>query len=157
MSQWRYFITWSGFLLLFHSCVANIVNGNGRIKWRPGNEAWLFELTDLQWKVRAASPSHLILNSTMATSGRENFNPAYETFRKHSAGLLTIIQDPEVLAWELFSKSVISCTGWVHNNMTHERATRTSNLLMAVGSQIEVDPGVFDTFLSVLTKWPSMS
>ena len=41
--------------------------------------------------------------------------------------------------------------------MTHERGERTSNLLMAVGSQIAVDPGMFDVFLSVLTKRPSMS
>ena len=93
----------------------------------------------------------------MATGG-ENFNPAYEAFRKHSADLLTVIQDPEVLAWELFSNSVISSTVVEFaNNMMHGRGTRTSNLLMAVGSRIEVDPTVFDMFLSVLTKRTSMS
>ena len=55
------------------------------------------------------SPAQLILNTTMATGGvGENFNPAYETFRKHSADLLTVIQDPEVLAWDLLS-SLICC------------------------------------------------
>ena len=94
----------------------------------------------------------------MATGGGENFNPAYETFRKHSADLLMVIQDPEVLAWELFSKNVVTSTVVEFaNNMTHEKGTRTSNLLMAVGSQISVDPGVFDVFLSVLTKQPAMS
>ena len=94
----------------------------------------------------------------MGTGGGENFNPAYETFRKHSADLLTVIQDPEVLAWELFSKNVVTLTVVEFaNNMTHEKGTRTSNLLMAVGSQISVDPGVFDVFLSVLTKQPAMS
>ena len=104
------------------------------------------------------SPTYLILNLTMGTGGGENFNPAYETFRKHSADLLTVIQDPEVLAWELFSKNVVTLTVVEFaNNMTHEKGTRTSNLLMAVGSQISVDPGVFDVFLSVLTKQPAMS
>ena len=93
----------------------------------------------------------------MATGG-ENFNPAHETFRKHSADLLTAIQDPGVLAWELYSKNVVSSTVVEFaNNMTHERGERTSKLLMAVGSQIVADPGAFDVFLSVLNKLPSMS
>ena len=94
----------------------------------------------------------------MATGGGENFNPGHETFRKYSADLLTAIQDPEVLAWVLYSKGVVSFTVVEFaNNMTHEKGTRTSNLLMAVGSQIAVDPGAFDVFLSVLTKQPAMS
>ena len=97
------------------------------------------------------------LNSAMATGG-ENFNPAYETFRKHSADLLTVIQDPEVLSWELFSENVVTSTVVEFaNNMKHERGERTSKLLMAVGSKIEVEPGTFDVFLSVLAKRPSMS
>ena len=94
----------------------------------------------------------------MDRSSRETCEPPHETFRKHSADLLTIIQDPEVLAWELYSKGVVSSAVVdFANNMAHERGTRTSKLLMAVGSQIEVDPGVFDVFLSVLAKRPSMS
>ena len=94
----------------------------------------------------------------MATGGGENLNPAHETFRKHSADLLMVIQDAEVLAWELYSESVVSsAVVEFANNMTHERGTRTSKLLMAVGSQIEVDPGAFNVFLSVLAKRPSMS
>jgi len=102
-------------------------------------------------------PTNTQRNSTMATGG-ENFNPAYEAFRKHSADLLMVIQDPEVLAWELFSKKVVtSAVVEFANNKMHERDERTSKLLMAVGSQIAVDPGVFDVFLSVLAKRPSMS
>ena len=93
----------------------------------------------------------------MATGG-EDFNPAYETFRKQSADLLTVIQDPEVLAWELYSENVVTSTVVEFaNNMLHGRGTRTSNLLMAVDSRIAVDPGVFDVFLSVLDRRPSMS
>ena len=102
--------------------------------------------------------SILKFGAIMDRSSRENFNPAHKTFRKHSADLLTVIQDPEVLAWELYSESVISsAVVEFANNMTHERGVRTSNLLMAVGSQIAVDPGVFDVFLSVLAKRPAMS
>ena len=94
----------------------------------------------------------------MATGGRENFTPAYETFRKHSADLLTHIRDPEVLAWELFSESIIPPAVRDAAVYTmHETGARTSNLLMAVESQIKVDPGVFDVFLSVLAKRPPMS
>ena len=94
----------------------------------------------------------------MSAGGGENLNPAHETFRKHSADLLTVIQDPEVLAWELYSESVVSsAVVEFTNNMTHERGTRTSKLLMAVGSQIEVDQKAFNLFLSVLAKRPSLS
>ena len=89
----------------------------------------------------------------MATGGGENFNPAHDTFRKHSADLLAVIQDPEVLAWELYAENIISfAVVEFANKMMHERGTRTSNLLMAVGSQIKVCPGAFNTFLSVLAK-----
>ena len=93
----------------------------------------------------------------MATGG-ENFNPAYETFRKHSADLLTVIQDPEVLAWELYVENIISTA--VRDAATyvmHEKGMRTWNLLAAVESQIKVDPGTFNKFLSVLAKRPPMS
>ena len=93
-----------------------------------------------------------------ATGGGGNFNPAYETFRKHSADLLTAIQDPEVLAWELYAESVITPTVRdAATNMMHERGKRTSDLLAAVDSRIMVDPGAFDVFLSVLDKRPAMS
>ena len=94
----------------------------------------------------------------MATSEGESFNPAYKAFRKHSADLLTIIQDPEVLAWELFAQNIISpAVRDAATNMTHERGVRTSKLLAAVESQIAVDPKTFDVFLSMLAKRPPMS
>ena len=94
----------------------------------------------------------------MATSDRENFDPAYDAFRKHSADLLTAIQDPEVLAWELYAENIIpSAVRDAANNTMHERHKRTSDLLAAVDSQIVVDPGAFDVFLSMLAKRPSMS
>ena len=94
----------------------------------------------------------------MDTTRGKPFNPAYETFRKHSVDLLTVIRDPDVLAWELFSESVITSTVVEFaNNMMHERGVRISKLLMAMDSRIAVDPGTFDIFLSVLAKRPSMS
>ena len=94
----------------------------------------------------------------MATGGRENFNPAYEIFRKQSADLLIVIQDPEVLAWELYAENIIpAAVRDAVTNMTHERGMRTSKLLAAVESQIAVDPKKFNVFLSVLAKEPSMS
>ena len=93
----------------------------------------------------------------MATGG-ENFNPAHESFRKHSADLLMVIQDPEVLAWDLYAENIIPSTVRdAANNMMHERGKRTSDLLAAVDSRIAADLGAFDVFLSVLAKRPSMS
>ena len=93
----------------------------------------------------------------MATAD-ENFNPAYEAFRKHSADLLVAIQDPEVLARELYAENIISAAARdTANSMMLDRDRRSSNLLAAVESQIAVDQGVFDVFLSVLAKRPLMS
>ena len=94
----------------------------------------------------------------MATSIRKNFDPAYKAFCKHSADLLMAIQDPEVLAWGLYADNIITpAVRDAANNTMHERGKRTSDLLAAVDSRIAVDPGVFDVFLSVLSKRPSMS
>ena len=94
----------------------------------------------------------------MATGGRESFNHAYETFRKHSADLLRVIQDPEALAWELYSKDIITVdeheAACYH---MHGRSMRTSNLLSAVESRIKVNSGTFDVFLAVLAKQPLIS
>ena len=90
-------------------------------------------------------------------SDREDFNPACEVFQKHSADLLTVIQDPEVLAWELYAENIISPkVRDAASFMMYERGARTSNLLAAVESRIAVDPRAFDVFLSVLAKRPSM-
>ena len=93
----------------------------------------------------------------MATSARENLNPPDRTIRKYFNDLLTVIQDPEVLAWELYAKNIISsAVRDAAANYMHEREVRASNLLMAVESRIKVDPGVFDVFLSVLAQRPAM-
>ena len=90
--------------------------------------------------------------------GGENFNPAYKAFRKHSADLLMAIQDPKVLAWELYAEDIISiAVRNAANSMIEERDKRSSDLLAAVESRIVVDAGAFDVFLSVLAKRPSMS
>jgi len=46
----------------------------------------------------------------MATGNEESVNPAYDSFRKHSAELLATIQDFKVtaLAWDLFTNEFIS-------------------------------------------------
>ena len=93
-----------------------------------------------------------------AAGGGGNFNPAYEAFRKHSADLLTVIQDPEVLAWELYAENIIPpAVRDAAAYVMHERGVRTLNLLAAVESQIKVDPGMFNKFLSVLAKRSPMS
>ena len=94
----------------------------------------------------------------MATGTGGGENPASETFRKYSADLLTAIQDPEVLAWELYAKNIITtAVRDAASYMMHERGVRTSKLLSAVESRITTDPKVFDVFLSVLSKRPYMS
>ena len=44
----------------------------------------------------------------MATGSSSN--AAIETFRKHSAELLKVIQNPEVFAWDLYTKGMITST-----------------------------------------------
>jgi len=97
----------------------------------------------------------------MAAGGEEtSFTPAgeLEAFRKHSADLLTAIQDPEILAWELYAKNIICRAARdAAAHTMHEKGVRTSNLLAAVESRIAVDPRIFSVFLSVLAKRPSLS
>ena len=101
--------------------------------------------------------THLSAESETIHAGK-NFNPAYEAFHKHSADLFMVMEDPEVLAWELFSKDVVPSTVVEFtNNKMHDRGMRISKLLMAVESQIEVDPEAFDVVMSVFTKRPLMS
>ena len=89
---------------------------------------------------------------------KENLNPAHKAFHKHSADLLMVIQDPKVLAWELYAQNIISpAVRDAATNMMHDRSKRTSDLLAAVDSRIAVDPGAFEVFLAVLAKRSSMS
>ena len=69
-----------------------------------------------------------------------------------------VIQDPEVLAWELHAQNIIpAAVRDAAAYMMHEKGARTLKLLIAVESKIKVDPGAFEVFLSVLAKRTSMS
>ena len=60
--------------------------------------------------------------------------------------------------WDLFTKKFISAP--VHGAATypmHDKNHRASNLLKAVGSRLDVDPGEFDVFLSALARLQSMA
>ena len=71
----------------------------------------------------------------MATGVKENFNPAYKTFRKYSAHLLKVIQHPDVLALELFSEDIITADEReAACYYLHRSTMRTVNLLLAVES-----------------------
>ena len=70
--------------------------------------------------------------------------------------LLTVIQDPDDLAWELYLGDIITA----HERKAacyhmHGRSMRTSSMLSAVESKIEVDLGKFDVLLSTLAKQPN--
>ena len=80
-------------------------------------------------------------------------NAAYEAFREHSADLITVIDDPVVLAWELFGTHVISDTVADEVSvMGLSAAYKNARLLSAVRDQIKVDPTKLDTFLEALRK-----
>ena len=80
-----------------------------------------------------------------------------EAFRKCSADLVREIQDPDLLAWELYSNDVISETVMDKVSMvglsTVQRKTR---LLNAVRVQIATDPTKFQNLLKVLRRQPSL-
>ena len=68
--------------------------------------------------------------------------------------LFTVIQDPEDLAWKLYLGDIIITA---HERKAacyhmHSRSMRTSSMLSAVESKIEVDPGKFDVLLSTLAN-----
>ena len=76
-----------------------------------------------------------------------------EAFRKCSADLLRGIQDPELLAWELYSDEVIPQTVMDEVSMVGLSAVqRKTRLLSAVRDQIAVDPAKFQILLQVLRK-----
>ena len=83
---------------------------------------------------------------------------AKEIFLKYFGKLLEAIQYPELLACDLYSQKII--TSGERNavaDTNQPKIERTYNLLATMVSRIEVDPRVFDVFLSVLDKQPSMS
>ncbi len=88
--------------------------------------------------------------------GGEDVSRAYlEAFRRHSGDLITIIQNPEVLAWQLFGHYVISNVVVEEVCMpTLTHIQRKVRLLASVRDQIAVDPAVFGKFLLVLRGHP---
>ena len=80
-----------------------------------------------------------------------------KAFRKCSADLMRGIQDPELLAWELYSDEVISEV--VVDEMsvvglsTVQKKTR---LLSAVRNQIAMDPAKFQNLLLVIRNQPQL-
>ena len=80
-----------------------------------------------------------------------------EAFRKCSADLIREIQDPELLAWELYSNDVVleSVTEEV-SMMGLSVVQRKTRLLNAVRVQIAIAPAKFQKLLLVLTKQPSL-
>ena len=84
-------------------------------------------------------------------------NAASEAFRKCSADLIRGIQDPELLAWELYSDDVVSET--VVDEVSVVRLSsvqRKTKLLSAVRDQIAVDPAKFQNLLLALRKQPPL-
>ncbi len=87
--------------------------------------------------------------------GENRTSPSLEAFRRHAGHLLTVIQDPDVLAWQLFSKHAISKTTVeeVCFPMVPPVQKKTC-LLTAVSDHIAVNPAGLDTFLEVLKEQP---
>ena len=80
-----------------------------------------------------------------------------KAFRKCSANLIRGIEDPELLAWELYSDEVIS------ESVVDEVSTvglssvqRKTRLLSAVRDTIADDPDKFQNLLIVLRNQPSL-
>ena len=80
-----------------------------------------------------------------------------EAFRKCSGDLMTRIQNPELLAWQLYSKGVLS-EMVVDKMSTMELSTvqKNAKLLSAVRDQIVVDQSKFQDLLIVLREQPEL-
>ena len=80
-----------------------------------------------------------------------------EAFQKCSADLISEIEEPEILAWNLFSSNIISKKEVDEVSMVGlSVAHRKAQLLSAVGNQIAVDPAKFQNLLLVLRKQPPL-
>ena len=80
-----------------------------------------------------------------------------EAFRKCSADLMREIQDPELLAWELYSDEVISETVMDKVSVVGlSSVQRKARLLSTVRIQIATDPTKFQNFLKVLRDKPQL-
>ena len=84
---------------------------------------------------------------------------ASEAFRKCSADLIRVIQDPDllVLAWELYSADVVSASVVEGLNAGGlSPVEKKTKLLSAVGNKIDVDPTKFKNLLQALRKQPPL-
>ena len=98
------------------------------------------------------SPSSSKPKKRAATLSEES-----EAFQKCSADLIREIEEPEVLAWDLFSSNIISKKEVDEVSMVGlSVAHRKARLLSAVGNQIAVDPAKFKNLLLVLRKQPPL-
>ena len=80
-----------------------------------------------------------------------------EAFRKCSANLIKEIEDPELLAWELYSSNVVSKKQVDEVSMVGLSAgQRKTRLVSMVEDQIVVDPAKFRNLLKVLKKHPPL-
>ena len=80
-----------------------------------------------------------------------------EAFRKCSADLIKEVQDPELLAWELHSRNVISKKQV--DEVSKEGLSdvqRKTKLFSIVEDQITVDPAKFQKLLLALRKQPPL-
>ena len=103
--------------------------------------------------LRSASATRFKLENREATP----LSAEFEGFQKCSADLIRGIQDPELLAWELFSNDVISETVMNEVGMVGlSGVQRKTKLLSAVRDQIAVDPAKFQKLLLVLRKQPPL-
>ena len=85
------------------------------------------------------------------------FSAESEAFQKCSADLIRGIQDPELLAWELFFNDVVSETAVNEVSVVGLSVVqRKMRLLSAVRDQIAVDPAKFQKLLLVLGKQPPL-
>ena len=94
----------------------------------------------------------------MATaSNSAGVSATSEAFRKCSADLIRGIQDPELLAWELYSDDVVSETVVDEVSVVGlSGVQRKTKLLSAVRDQIAVDPAKFQNLLQALRKQPPL-
>ena len=92
-----------------------------------------------------------------ALNAAAGVSAASEAFRKCSADLIRGIQDPELLAWELYSDDVVSETVVDDVSVVGlSSVRRKTRLLSAVRDQIAVDPLKYQNFLLALRKQPPL-
>ena len=93
----------------------------------------------------------------MANALNSGSSAESKAFRKCSSDLLRGIQDPELLAWELYSEDVVSETVVDEVGLLGLSAVqRKARLLSAVRNQIAVDPSKFQSLLLALKKQPPL-